>query len=103
MPNIHQMKTRSKINGDSDTDLESDDLESDDLESDDLEPDENTINESQLKRKRKDKINKPIKKSKSIPTLPDLLMDYIVKMANEDITIKNMSQKKNIIQINQEI
>ena len=92
MTNIHQMKTRSKINGDADTDLESD--ESDDLESDDLESSENTINE--LKRKRNNKINKSIKKSKSIPTLPDLLMDYIVKMANEDLNIKNLSNKNQI-------
>ena len=85
MTNIHNMKTRSQslsvensISTDTDisTDSDSDDYE----ELDDYE----NINE--LKRKRLEKDNKSLKKSKTDLMLPDLLMQYIVHRANTEMS-----------------
>ena len=89
MTNIHNMKTRSQslsvensISTDISTDSDSDDYE----ELDDYE----NINE--LKRKRLEKDNKSLKKSKTDLMLPDLLMQYIVHRANTEMS----KIKKNI-------
>ena len=83
MTNIHNMKTRSQslsvensISTDISTDSDSDDYE----ELDDYE----NINE--LKRKRLEKDNKSLKKSKTDLMLPDLLMQYIVHRANTEMS-----------------
>ena len=91
MTNIHNMKTRSQsvensistnISTDISTDSDSDDYE----ELDDYE----NINE--LKRKRLEKDEKSLKKSKTDLMLPDLLMQYIVHRANTEMS----KIKKNI-------
>ena len=94
MTNIHNMKTRSQsvensistnISTDISTDSDSDDYE----ELDDYE----NINE--LKRKRLEKDNKSLKKSKTDLMLPDLLMQYIIHRANSEMKIKKNVETDN--------
>ena len=94
MTNIHNMKTRSQsvensistnISTDISTDSDSDDYE----ELDDYE----NINE--LKRKRLEKDEKSLKKSKTDLMLPDLLMQYIIHRANSEMKIKKNVETDN--------
>jgi len=96
------MKTRSKNNDndnnddddndtDNDTDNDNDNESPESLQSNtNLTPEQLQI----LKRKRNNNINKSIKKSKSIPTLPDLLVEYIIKKANDKIQNNKIQNKK---------
>ena len=100
MSTTHNMKTRSKNNDndnnddddndtDNDTDNDNDNESPESLQSNtNLTPEQLQI----LKRKRNNNINKSIKKSKSIPTLPDLLVEYIIKKANDKIQNKKINK-----------
>jgi len=102
MSTTHNMKTRSKNNDndnnddddndtDNDTDNDNDNESPESLQSNtNLTPEQLQI----LKRKRNNNINKSIKKSKSIPTLPDLLVEYIIKKANDKIQNNKIQNKK---------
>ena len=106
MTNIHNMKTRSKSKEkeiDSIENNDNDSINDSDSDSDYEEFDEygnlkdfidNDLDINELKRKRLEKDNKSIKKSKSDLELPNLLMQYMVNRANEDINKKNKIYKK---------
>ena len=90
MTNIHNMKTRSEsVENDAknsiSNDISTDTDISTDSDSDDYEELDDYENINELKRKRLEKDNKSLKKSKTDLMLPDLLMQYIVHRANTEM------------------
>ena len=91
MTNIHNMKTRSEsVENDAknsiSNDISTDTDISTDSDSDDYEELDDYENINELKRKRLEKDNKSLKKSKTDLMLPDLLMQYIVHRANTEMS-----------------
>ena len=91
MTNIHNMKTRSQsVENDAEnsisTDISTDSDIFTDSDSDDYEELDDYENINELKRKRLEKDNKSLKKSKTDLMLPDLLMQYIVHRANTEMS-----------------
>jgi ATP-dependent Lon protease len=87
MTNIHNMKTRSQslsVENDAENSISTD--ISTDSDSDDYEELDDYENINELKRKRLEKDNKSLKKSKTDLMLPDLLMQYIVHRANTEMS-----------------
>jgi len=87
MTNIHNMKTRSQslsVENDAENSIYTD--ISTDSDSDDYEELDDYENINELKRKRLEKDNKSLKKSKTDLILPDLLMQYIVHRANTEMS-----------------
>ena len=87
MTNIHNMKTRSQslsVENDAENSIYTD--ISTDSDSDDYEELDDYENINELKRKRLEKDNKSLKKSKTDLMLPDLLIQYIVHRANTEMS-----------------